>query len=90
VPSSRSRDAIAADTEGGARPEGVGRARYVFAFGNRDEDLQLVKCHPAVLGQCAALDFNDLTIARTPATRDYRLLFRTIRLKLTICEYLVV
>jgi hypothetical protein len=35
---------------GRGKSEGVGRARYVFAFGNRDEDLQLVKRHPAVLG----------------------------------------
>jgi hypothetical protein len=60
---------------GRGKSEGVGRARYVFAFGNRDEDLQLVKRHPAVLRQCGALDFNYLTIARTPATGEYSLLF---------------
>jgi hypothetical protein len=59
---------------GRGQSEGIGRARYVFALGNRDEDLQLVKCHPAVLGQCGALDFNGLTIARTPATREFSLL----------------
>jgi hypothetical protein len=53
---------------GRGKSEGGGRTRYVFAFGNRDEDLQLVECHPAVLGQCGALDLNYLTIARTPAS----------------------
>ena len=36
---------------GRGKSEGIGRACYVFAFGNRDEDLQLVKCHAAVLRQ---------------------------------------
>jgi hypothetical protein len=33
---------------GRCQSEGVGRLREVFAFGNRDKDLQLVECHAAV------------------------------------------
>ena len=33
---------------GRGQSEDVGRARDVFAFGDRDKDLRLIKCHAAI------------------------------------------
>jgi hypothetical protein len=43
------------------KSKGVGRACDVFALGDRDEDLQLIKRHAAVPWRCDASDYQ-LTI----------------------------